>query len=79
MAFLKRVKANLFYDHGFFRSDLFRDLDLRSAGMELTFDIRALRLVEVDLGVRYSYLIDPSLDSNEGRHQFTFLLLSITQ
>ena len=79
MAFLKRVKANLFYDHGFFRSDLFRDLDLRSAGMELTFDIRALRLVEVDLGVRYSYLIDPSLDRDEGRHQFTFLLISITQ
>jgi len=79
MAFLKRVKANLFYDHGFFRSDLFRDVDLRSAGMELTFDVRALRLIEMDLGVRYSYLIDPSLDRDEGRHQFTFLLLSITQ
>ncbi|MEM1321656.1 MAG: hypothetical protein AAGG75_15470 [Bacteroidota bacterium] len=79
LAFLKRVKANLFYDYGRFNFDnIFRDFSLQSAGVELTFDLRWLRLVEVDCGVRYSYLIDEGLGL-DSRHQFDFLILSITQ
>jgi hypothetical protein len=52
---------------------------VKSTGVELTFDFRAFRLVEVDLGMRYSYLLNPELSSNGNRHQFDFLLISISE
>ena len=55
------------------------DQAMKSAGVELTFDFRAFRLVEVDLGMRYSYLLNPELSSNGQRHQFDFLLISISE
>jgi hypothetical protein len=78
LAFLKRVKANLFFDIDYsqYNIDLLRPVSQsrRSLGTEITFDIRALRLLEVNLGVRYSYL----LDTNGGSaHTFDFLLLNI--
>ena len=82
-AFVKRVKANLFYDHGVFgfstpplNSQSFK---LRSVGCELGFDFRAFRLVEVDMGLRYSYLLDTELLGDINKHQFDFFVISITQ
>lgn len=81
-AFVKRVKANIFYDHGLVgvRSFPFREGNqtMRSTGVELGFDVRFLRLLEVDLGVRYSYLIDDDFVRGS-RHSFDFFLLSISQ
>ncbi len=82
LAFLKRVKANVFYDHGLVGFDTFpfavETNQMRSVGVELGFDVRFLRLLEVDLGVRYSYLMDEDYAIGS-RHSFNFFLLSIGQ
>lgn len=78
LVFVKRIKANFFYD--FTRGDISsweplaaRTRDIRSAGMELTFDLRVVRLLEINTGIRYSY----RLDDESARHQFDFLILNI--
>lgn len=79
LAFVKRVKANLFYDFG--RATISDPFDVtrnvRSMGVELGFDVRAIRLLDIDFGVRYSYLLDQNLAPNGQQHQFDFFLLSI--
>lgn len=77
LAFVKRVKLNAFGDYGILNSD--QELEFRSVGAELRFDVRFLRLLEVDFGVRYSYLLDAPFAPNGQRHQFDFLLISITE
>ncbi len=65
-AFLKRIKANVFYDVTQYKYNEFAGFELnvaprillRSTGVELTTDLRAFRLLEVDLGVRYTYRMD---------------------
>lgn len=81
VAFLKRIKATAFYDHTWLKRDFPFDSDnkMRSAGLELTFDFRLFRLLEVDAGARYSYLLDPAFAPNGNRHQFDFLVLSISE
>jgi len=82
LAFLKRLKGTFFYDHGWIGIDAFQGNNFvnnqRSVGFELGIDFRALRLVEVDLGVRYSYLLDPDFSGGR-RHQFDFFVISITE
>lgn len=79
LAFVKRVKANLFYDFG--RAQITDPFDvqrnMRSMGVELGFDVRVIRLLDVDFGLRYSYLLDQSLAPGGQQHQFDFILLSI--
>lgn len=81
LAFLKRIKANFFFDYARTRAELAPGLlntiedNLQSLGVELTFDVRLLRLLEVDLGLRYSFLPQPF--SGQGQHVFDFLLFSI--
>lgn len=80
-AFIKRLKANLFLDLGqvSFREETFNISEsMNSLGVELGMDFRFLRLVEIDLGVRYSYLLDNGL-VNRTPHSFDFFVLSITQ
>ncbi len=87
LAFLQRIKTNLFFDfsersatpvpapelNGVFPIP---DQQFRSAGAELTFDFRFIRLFDFDMGVRYSYLLDgESLGITE--HQFDFIILSL--
>ena len=81
LAFLKRVKLNGFFDYGNRKAGFPFALDERyaSAGAELTVDIRAIRLLEIDFGLRYSYLFDQSLSTNNSPHQFDFLLISISE
>ena len=84
LAFVKRVKGNIFFDYGVldtaFPYDESESLnsDLTSMGIELRFDVRALRLVEIDFGFRYSYLFNETLAPDGQQHQFDFLLLGIT-
>ncbi len=79
LAFIQRIKMDLFYNHA--RSVLKFPFDAteyaRSLGVEWTFDIRLLRLLDVDVGFRYSYLLDPDLSPDGSSHQFDFLVLSI--
>lgn len=82
LAFLKRFKGNVFYDHGSvnINSEPFQPsaTPLRSAGFEFGIDFRAARLLEVDLGVRYSYLFDEQFSFGR-QHQFDFFVISITE
>lgn len=82
LAFVKRIKANAFFDYS--RLSLTTPPfqsgnNMHSTGLEIGFDFRALRLVEVDMGIRYSYLFNPELSGNQMRHQFDFFVISITQ
>jgi len=82
LAFIKRLKGNIFYDHGSIKviTELSQpsNTPMRSAGFELGIDFRAARLLEIDLGVRYSYLFDNQFSSGR-RNQFDFFVISISQ
>ncbi|HAS47635.1 MAG TPA: hypothetical protein DCS93_44570 [Microscillaceae bacterium] len=84
LLFIKRIKANLFYDFTSLSSSLIDRISavqgarfMRSAGVELTFDVRAARLLEIDLGFRWSYLLDASTFGLTNPNKFDFLLLRI--
>ncbi len=83
LAFITRVKGNAFYDYARVETDTFpfnNGVDnLNSVGFELGFDIRALRLLEIDFGVRYSYLLNESFAPGGQRHQFDFFVISISE
>lgn len=83
LAFLKRLKSTVFFDYSkiAISSFPFREFStqMNSVGIELGIDFRALRLVEVDLGVRYSYLLNEDLAPGGNQHQFDFFVVSITQ
>ncbi len=83
LAFLKRLKSTVFFDYSkiAISSFPFREFStqMNSLGIELGIDFRALRLVEVDLGVRYSYLLNEDLAPGGNQHQFDFFVVSITQ
>jgi len=83
LAFIKRIKGNAFLDIGSVGIKSFpfesRSQALNSFGFELGVDFRAFRLVEMDLGGRYSYLTNPDFAINGNRHQFDFFIISITQ
>ena len=53
--------------------------NINSTGVELRFDFRAFRLLEIDAGVRYSYLLNENLAPNGNVHQFDFLVISISE
>ncbi|MEO1515562.1 MAG: hypothetical protein AAFV95_11130 [Bacteroidota bacterium] len=79
-AFLKRVKLNVFADYAEASSDYFQMQDFQSTGVELNVDFRALRLVEVDCGVRVSRISNAAIGLNEGQtYQVEFVLVSLTQ
>ena len=56
--FIRRVKANLFYDYSRGTILEVNKFTESSAGVELSSDFRFLRLIELDLGVRLGYQID---------------------
>jgi len=63
LVYLKRLKANLFYDYGYGSSRYYPDKNadhsLRSTGVELTADVHLLRfLVPFDLGIRSTFRPD---------------------
>ena len=90
--FIKRVKANFFYDHAsvilnntaiavltpltsvtFNGNVPYAENMYESTGIELTFDVRTLRLVDFDLGVRLSY----PLNTTEYSPKVEFIVTSI--
>ncbi|MEL6863545.1 MAG: hypothetical protein AAFP19_03955 [Bacteroidota bacterium] len=84
LVFLKRIKADFFYDQARIQAGFPFAVDetLRSVGVDVTFDFRAFRLVEVDMGIRYTYLLDRNTaygPANRSQNQFEFLLISITE
>lgn len=81
-AFVKRLKGNVFFDYGRFGVSSFpfqkRYDQMSSVGFEMGLDFRALRLVEVDMGVRYSYLLNTDFTGGSP-HQIDFFVISITE
>lgn len=79
LLFWKRAKSNVFFDVAQVKLNFpfNSDRNYWSAGIELTLDTRLIRLLEVDWGVRYSYVSDPQATINNRQHQFDFLVLSI--
>lgn len=68
LVYFKRVRANLFYDLGFdwdfTQTNKLRQL--QSAGIELLFDNRYLRIAELSMGVRAGYkLVAPEEDTEK--------------
>ena len=91
--FIKRIKANLFYDYArlVLNNTVIDDLTpltsvtfngsvpyaediYESVGVELTLDVRTLRLVDFDLGMRFSY----PLKTNDYSSKVEFILTSIS-
>ena len=71
----------MFFDYARYSENTLNDIvtplqiNLASAGIELTFDVRAFRLLEVDLGLRYSYKIEDPFGGQS--NNFEFLLLRV--
>ena len=80
LAFIQRVKLNLFLDISTLKIGFPFEVNdnLNSVGVDLGLDFRALRLLDVDLGLRYSYLLNANYSPNGSQHQFDFLVLSIS-
>lgn len=80
LAFLQRISAHWFYDAaGITLKEPFNQKNwIRSAGVELIFDVRLIRLLDVKAGVRYSYTLDPEWTTNQKNHQFDFFVLGIS-
>jgi len=58
LAYIKRIKANLFYDQAFYRYNG-NDFSRGSVGTELTSDLHLLRfLLRIDTGIRVGYRLD---------------------
>ena len=83
LAFIKRIKAKLFFDYGRVELNSFpfipTTMDMRSTGIDLGIDLRVLRRLEVDMGIRYSYLMDEFFRFGKSPHQFEFFVISITE
>ncbi|MDX2304996.1 MAG: hypothetical protein NW226_19450 [Microscillaceae bacterium] len=81
--FIKSIKANLFLDYANYTEDVFNDagtpakVNLSSAGLELTFDVRAFRLLEVELGARYSYKLKNPFRGEDNKFEFLLLRIGI--
>ena len=80
LAFVQRVKMNAFYDAGTLQIGFpfTTDEALHSIGLDLTADIRFFRLLDIDLGMRYSYLFNQDYAPGGTPHQFEFLLINIS-
>ncbi len=80
LAYLQRVKLNMFFDVSVLKIGFPFEIqdNLNAVGIDLGLDFRALRLLDMDLGIRYSYLLNPDYSPNGSRHQFDFLVLSIS-
>lgn len=64
IAFVQRVRANLFFDYTRARArvqGILRDIDNRSAGAEIYLDGKIWNALPASIGVRYSYLLDTDL------------------
>lgn len=80
LAFIKRIKGALFTDIAFLNYDFpFQGKqDIQSSGIELTVDLRLLRVLDVNAGLRYSYLWNKSFAPGGKVHQFDFLIINIS-
>jgi len=86
LVFLKRIKANAFFDGAIinfnsiyppFTKRTVGGSYMRSMGVDITFDMRVLRLLELEIGARYSYLFDNELVRQSSPHNIQFLFLGI--
>lgn len=67
-ALVQRLRMNLFYDHGALNSLRYPSM-MRSFGGELLVDAKVLRLFQMVMGMRFSYLLDPPPGMNAPQFQ----------
>jgi hypothetical protein len=83
LLFLKRIKANVFFDSAIINLNSITppfsasSNYMRSVGIDLTFDIRILRLLELEVGMRASYLPDGAFWGEGRNYNVEFLFLGI--
>lgn len=78
IAYLLRIRGNLFYDHTHVNDFLsngskFR-ADFRSTGAEIYFDTKWWNAADVTFGIRYSYLLDKDLFGATGKNRWEIIL-----
>lgn len=55
--YIKRIRSNLFYDYSKYEiNDKYKKID--SIGVEVYFDTSVLSLIDLSIGIRYSYKLD---------------------
>ena len=78
VAYLLRVRANLFYDYMkglfFLRSGGTIWLPFRSYGMEMYFDTKWWNQLPISFGIRYSRLVDDNIFERRGPNQWELIL-----
>ncbi|MFM2395073.1 MAG: hypothetical protein RLZZ546_3056, partial [Bacteroidota bacterium] len=74
LSFFKRVKMNLFYDHGHYTFiESKRSESMKSVGTELIFDNIMYNISPISYGLRYSYRLDNTINEKKGGN-FNFYL-----
>ena len=71
--YLKRLRMNLFYDHGqFYYQDFSFPNDFQSIGSDLYFDLNAYNLLPISFVVRYSYRLTTNAINTSRGGEFEF-------
>ncbi len=75
ITYFKRIKANLFYDYGQAKIDLFnKTIDYQSTGVELILDNTLLNVLPISFGVRGSYLLSKDPANLDKKHSLSFFI-----
>jgi hypothetical protein len=71
IAFLKRIRTNLYFDIDYLNSHTNARRKQRSAGAELMFDNVYFRTIEIPMGIGFDYKFDPGIESS---YNFRFII-----
>ena len=73
ITYFKRIRANLFFDYGRGKSDLFEPIELNSLGVELMLDNHFFMELPVTIGWRNSFLLNKNI---EKRYDYEIFITS---
>lgn len=78
IVYFQRVRANAFYDYTqaivAYTNGYRINTPFRSAGLEVFFDTKWWNELPLNIGFRYSHLLDPDLYGGRGSERFEFIL-----
>ena len=75
--FFQRIRANGFYDYTDARArlnDVLTDINNRSTGLEIYFDIKVWNELPVSFGIRYSRLLDTDFRNPGAVNRWEFIV-----
>jgi len=67
LIYLKRISANVFYDHSFGKNPNTAIQNYSSTGVEIAFNVNVWNQLETGFTVRYSRLFNPSIQGSHNR------------